>query len=215
MSRNLTFLIVALGIVVSPLPLSGFEISRAEVENKDDAEVVFAYQGEAILTQTGIDAAFSKIPPGDRPAFIRDGGKVDRMVRNLMRNEVIALDGIANGLAEDPLIKERILQAAYREIANAWMDSVADNAPAADYEAMAYEDYLANPHRYQTDPLLDVTHILLSTEGRSVHEVLAQAQSIRKRIVDGDATFEDMVMEFSDDPAKANNQGFIQIHGSG
>ena len=51
---------------------------HADVD-KTDPDVVFAYQGDAVLTQTGLDAAFSKINGEHRLAFIRDGARVDQL----------------------------------------------------------------------------------------------------------------------------------------
>lgn len=215
MLKNMLLLARSVLLVSLPLSAMAYDVARDEVTDKDDPEVVFAYQGDAVLTQLGIDAAFAKIPEEHRNMFIRDGGQVDRMVRNMMKTEVIALDAIANGFDQDPMVKERVLQAAYKELASAWIAALADRAPEADYQAMAYEDYLANPEDYRTEPLLDVTHILIGTESRSQPAALELAESVRVQILEGSASFEEMVMEYSDDPAKANNQGSYLHMGPG
>jgi len=194
-------------ILVSPLQAQVNEFDREPPVDKNDPELVFAYQGDAVLTQDGIDAAFSKIPLEHRDLFIRDGAQVDRLVRNIMKTEVIALDAQANNLDEDPLVRERMIQAAHKELAEVWIERLRENAPEADYEAMAYEDYLANPEKYRTKEYLDVTHILIGTEGRSQEAALALAQTVQARAVDSTETFTELVMEYSDDPAKANNEG--------
>jgi peptidyl-prolyl cis-trans isomerase C len=183
------------------------EFQREAPVDKNDPEVVFAYQGDAVLTQLGIDALFSKIPLENRLVFIRDGGQVDRLVRNVMKTEVLALDALANGLAEDPLIRERMILAAHKELAEAWVDRILENAPEADYAAMAYEDYVANPENYQTDEYIDVTHILISTDERTDEEALALAQTVREEALESPESFESLVMEYSDDPGKVKNNG--------
>lgn len=175
--------------------------------DKNNPEEVFAYQGDAVLTQVGIDAAFSKIPEEHRLLFIRDGAQVDRLVRNLMKTQVIALDALENGLADDPLVRERMIQAAYKELAEAWVTQLAENAPAADFEALAYEDYVANPEKYQSRPFVDVTHILISTQNRSNDLALELSESVREMALNDPESFEALVMEYSDDPAKVQNQG--------
>ena len=190
-----------------PLNTQADEFMREQPVDKNDPEIVFAYQGEAVLTQDGIDAAFSKIPPEYRSAFIRDGGQVDRMVRNIMKVEVIALDALANNLDEDPVVRERMIQAAHQELAEAWVEKLAESAPEADYEALAYEDYLANPEAYQTKEYIDVTQILIGTEDRSPEAALELAQSLQSRAIESPESFTELVMEFSDDPAKAKNNG--------
>lgn len=196
-----------LGGLVLPLSVCALDISRDVPENRNDPEEVFAYQGDAVLTQTGIDAAFNKIPEEHRLMFIRDGGQVEKMVSNIMRDEVLALDAIANDLLDDPIIRERVIQAAHKELAAAWIVSIRDRAPEADFAAMAYEDYVANPERYATPEYLDVTHILIGKENRSNDRALELAQEVRQKALDNPESFEALVMEYSDDPAKEANAG--------
>jgi len=207
MSQLRPMLALALLCLLSTSPVAALDLTREEPVDRNDPEVVFAYQGDAVLTQTGIDAAFSRIPEEHRLLFIREGEQVDRLVRNIMKAEVLALDAIEKGFAEDPVVRERMILAAHKELAGAWMDQIRKNAPEADYEAMAYEDYLANPKDYQTPEYIDVTHILIGTEERSDEEALALAQDVRERALASPDTFTRLVMEYSDDPAKAQNEG--------
>lgn len=209
---NLPLLTKSILFVFLPLTASAHDLSREVPVDKNDPELVFAYQGDAVLTQVGIDAAFTKIPLGDRLLFIRDGGKVDRMVRNIMKSEVIALDAIENGFDQDPEVMERMIQAAYKELASAWIVELAERAPEADYEAMAYEDFLANPKDYQTREYLDITHILIGTKSRTGKEALLLAETVRTQAVDEGISFSELVLEYSDDPGASKNQGsFLRV----
>lgn len=172
-----------------------------------DPNQVFAHQGDVVLTQTGIDAAFSKIDDEYRLPFIRDGARVDQLVRNLMKTEVVAVDARTAGFDQEPLIRERMRQAANRELAEAWMDRIGENAPEADYETMAYEDYIANPDKYRTEQYIDVSHILISTEARSEEEARTIAQAVREKLLEDPAQFAELVEEYSDDPGKIRNKG--------
>lgn len=207
MSQLRSILLLTVACLFPAPPAAAQDLEREEPVVKDDPEVVFAYQGDAVLTQTGIDAAFSKIPEEHRSLFIRDGRQVDRMVRNLMRTEVLALDAIEKGFAEDPLVRERMVLAAHKELAEAWLEQIGKNAPEADYEAMAREDYLANPKKYQTPEYIDVTHVLISTEERGDDEALSLAQGVREQALEDPQSFTQLVTEYSDDPAKSRNQG--------
>lgn len=193
--------------LVSAMPAAADCFQRERPADKNDPEEVFAYQGDAVLTQVGIDAAFSKIPEQNRLAFIRDGTQVDRMVRNIMKTEVIALDAMKHGFSEDPMVRERMIQAAHKALAEAWLDQLPENAPAADYEAMAREDYLAHPENYQTEEYLDVSQILIGTKNRNDEEALSLAREVRQRALDAPESFSDLVEEYSDDPGKVNNDG--------
>lgn len=175
--------------------------------DKSDPQQVFAYQGDAVLTQAEVDAAFSKIDEDYRLSFIRDGARVDKLVKSLMKVKVVALDAKASEYHLDPLIRDRMIQAANQELADAWIEKIADNAPEADYEAMAYEDYLANPEKYRTEKRIDVSHILIATENRSDADAKALAETVREQVLDAPDEFERLVEEYSDDPGKVRNKG--------
>ncbi len=183
------------------------ENAEATPVDRNDPEEVFAYQGDAILTQEGIDAAFSRIPEANRTLFIRDGAKVDQMLRNLLKAKLVSADARRVGFDQDPMVQKRLQLAIEKELAEAWLDALVDQAPVADYEAMAREDYLAHPENYQKSLALDVTHILISSEGRGDEEALELATNLRAELMEDPSRFEEMVQLHSDDPAKKSNDG--------
>jgi peptidyl-prolyl cis-trans isomerase C len=193
-------------VVLAPQCLLAQTESEAAID-KDDPQQVFAYQGDAILTQTAFDAAISRIPENSRMAFVRDGSKIETLTKNLLQAEVVAVDADKNGFSSDPLVQARMRQAARKELALAWVEEQARRVPAADYAAMAHEDYLAHPEKYMTDVMLDVSHILIGTEERSAEEALALAQELKARLSADPELFDALVKEYSDDPSAESNSG--------
>ena len=181
-------------------------LAEASTAEFDPAEII-AYQGDVVLSQVEIDAAFSKLAPEERLRFIRDGAKVDQLIRALLKRKVIAADAAKMGFDQDALIAARMQLEAQRELADAWLQKLLSEMPEADYETLAHEDYLANPDRYRSEPVLDVSHILIGTNERSVAEARAIAQSLESRLQADPAKFDELVTEYSDDPAKINNEG--------
>lgn len=175
--------------------------------DRDDPDSVLAYKGAAVVTQTAIDAAFSRIPEQYRLAFIRDGAKVDHMLQSLLQTRLIALEAEKDGFDQQALVQERMRLAAEKELAEAWVAEVMRRAPAADYAAMARESYLANPAAYRPDATLDVSHLLLDMKQRSPAEALELAEQLRRQLDQDPSAFNAMVMEYSDDPAKPANFG--------
>ena len=106
-----------------------------------DPSEVFAYQGGVVLTQQELDAAFSAIPEAQRLAFIRDGGKVDQLVKTLLRRKSVAADAERADYQEEPLVADRVKLAAQKELAEAWLEHVVRTAPEADFEALAREEH--------------------------------------------------------------------------
>jgi len=203
-SRVVSGILLA-GIAFHLLFLSS--LSASESEPTFDPAEILAYQGDVTLSQAEIDAAFSKLLPEERLRFIRDGAKVDQLIRALLKRKVIAADAVKAGFDQDTVVAARVSLEADRELADAWLQKLMTDMPPADYETLAREDYLANPDSYRSPEILDVSHILVGTDGRSPAEARALAASLEARLREDPSIFDDLVAEHSDDPAKVNNGG--------
>jgi peptidyl-prolyl cis-trans isomerase C len=166
-----------------------------------------AIQGGVTLTQGEIDAAFSRIRPEHRLLFIRSGERVDQLIRSLLQNKILAEQARQAGFDQEPLVGKRLALAGEKELAEAWIERVMEQAPDADYEALAYERYLANPEPWMSADMVDVTHLLISSDNKSPEKALELAQSLRARLDENPGEFDALVEEFSEDPSKSLNKG--------
>lgn len=198
----------ALGAGTSPEP------ADTQGGSPDPSEV-FAYQGDVILTQQELDAAFSGIPEPQRLAFIRDGAKVDQLVKVLLRRKAVAADAERAAYQEDPLVADRVRLAAQKELAEAWLEHVVANAPDADFEALAREAYLVDPERYRRGETVDVSHILVGTDQRSVEEAQRLVTSLHTWLEKEPSRFEELVEKYSDDPETSRDGGRYPTIGRG
>ena len=206
MAFNIRLFAILLCAAISLNPALAEKI-KAEERASASLDEPFAIQGGAVLSQAEIDAAFSKIPAEYRLPFIRSSERVNQLLVSLLRSKLVAADAIAAGYDKETLVHNRMALAAEKELAEAWMAHVLENAPEADYEAIAYENYLANPDNYTSEAMVDVSHILVNSEDRSEEEALAQASSIRLQLLEQPDRFDALVEEYSDDPGKASNNG--------
>lgn len=172
-----------------------------------DPATVLAYKGGVTLSQQEIDAVFAKLPEGERLVFIRDGAKVDQLINSLLQRKLIARDAEAAGFDQEPLIAARLELERQKELADAWLQHIIDEAPPADFAALAREHYLAYPDTYRSEVVLDVSHILLGTENRGEVEARALADDLYAQLQEDPDRFDELVMEYSDDPVKQNNGG--------
>ena len=170
-------------------------------------ERVFARQGDVVLTQEELDAAFARIPKEHRLPYIRDGEKVEQLVSSLLRTKQVAQAAIDSGFDDKPLVADRMALAAEKELSEAWIENVVENAPQADYKAMAYENYLAHPESFQVPERVNVSHILIQSKDRTDEEALELATQLKERLTADPALFDEFVIEYSEDPAKVNNNG--------
>lgn len=171
------------------------------------SDEVLARRGDVVLTQGEIDAVFSRIPEVHRLALIRGGEQVDQLIRNILQNKAVAAEAKKAGFDQNPLVAKRVALTGEKELSDAWMEEVMRKMPAADYEAMAYEKYLAEPEKWMSQEYIDVSHLLISTEENSDEEVLAQIEELRREALADPSRFDELIMEYSDDPSKKQNNG--------
>ena len=87
------------------------------------------------------------------------------------------------------------------------MQQVIVDAPDADYEALAYEAYVAEPEKWMSKPYLDVSHLLISSQDKPDERALETIEALRLELEADPARFDDMILEYSEDPSKDLNQG--------
>jgi len=186
----------------------GLNVSAsAPVFAQSGMDDVLASRGEIVVTQSEIDAMFSKIPAENRLAFIRDGAKVDTLIRGVLKRKIVAADAVAAGYDKEPLMASRMTLTAQKELADAWLQKKIDDAPPADFEALAHEHYLANPDSYRTETVLDLSHILLGIEERSLADSKVLARYLDRQLRENPELFDEFVTQYSDDPSKTENGG--------
>ena len=213
LTMKLTTSLVALWSCALLLTSLSTQIQAQSAEpplNKDDPNQVLAYQGSAVLTQQEIDAAFSQIPENARLAFIRDGARVDQLVRSLLEIKMMKADAVANGMLEDPLVSTAVAMAADERLAKLWTQRIPGLAPEADFEAMAKEDYLANPKKYDRSQTIDITQILISTDERSLAEAEEIARDLKTKLDLEPEMFQKFVALHSDDDTKLTTFGQLK-----
>jgi len=200
-------------VLLIPFSLaSAFAQSLETTRELGQSQAPLAKQGGVVLTQAEIDAAFSKIPPQHRLPYIRDGEKVDLLIRNLLRNKILAGEAKKAAYDQQDLVKWRLALATENELATEWLRKVVADAPPADYEVIAYEKYLVNPDVWKSEERIDVSHILISSENRSPEAAMQLATEIGEELELDPSRFDAMVEEYSEDPSKKVNGGrFPQV----
>jgi len=201
---------IIFAVLVSSLPLALMAEDPQIGTDLGMSQAPLARQGDVVLTQAEIDAAFSKIPPEYRLPFIRNGEKVEELVRNLLRNKVLAEEAKKAEFDQDKIVKLRLALAVENELAIEWLDEIVANAPPADFEAIAYEHYLVNPDAWKSPEQIDVSHILISSDERSKEAAFELASGLYEQLLLDPSLYDSMVAEYSEDPSKGLNNGRFQ-----
>jgi peptidyl-prolyl cis-trans isomerase C len=176
-------------------------------QDQDLAPGVMAVRGQGTVTLEAFEARISKIPKEDQAGFLRSAERVRKILSSLLLSEQIAAEARNNGFDQDEQVQMRMRMAADEELAEAWLDHYVDSQPDADYAALAHEHYLANPDKFESGPLIDLTHLLVSTKDRSVAEAESLAQNYLDQARSDPSTFDQLVIEHSNDPSVSTNKG--------
>ena len=184
-----------------------FAQDGSSVDSTTDADMVFARQGDVVLTHGELYGAISRMPPEIQLRFVRDGAKVDNLIGSLLRTKLIASDAKKSGFDQEMLVSNRMQLAAETELAEAWVANLILTAEDGDYEALAKEYYLAHPDDFQSQKMVDASHILIKSDTRNDKEALEIAGSIREDLRQDPSQFDAFIVEFSEDPAKDSNGG--------
>jgi parvulin-like peptidyl-prolyl isomerase len=171
---------------------------------------VLVRKGESVITHEQFDARIQQIPERDRLQFVRNGAKVDRMLKNLILIRQISDAAKLENYDQDPDIALQMQLAADKRLADSWVEKNLADSPAADYEQMAEEYYLANSERFVTEASIDVSHILIKTVERSEASAREIAADLLSRLLADPEAFSSLVTEYSEDPSAADNDGHFE-----
>lgn len=168
---------------------------------------VLAQRGKGVVTQKEFTARVDKIPPSKRRQVLRDGKRLSDVVMSMLLRAQLAADAREAGFDQQDVVQERMRLAADSELGEAWLDHYVQTQPKADYDALARESYQLNQGKYLTKEKIDVSHILISNKERSLGEAKELADSIALKLESDPESFDALVLEYSEDPSVASNQG--------
>lgn len=189
------------------LSLAGLSTTFAS-ESTD--QEIFAQRGEGIVTQEQFSARADRIPSNIRREALRDGNRVRDMLNDMLLKAQLASAAKAAGFEKEKLVQARMQLAAEQELGEAWLQHYIDTQPEGDYEAMSKEYYELNKSQFESKPQVDVSHILISNENRSLEEALVIANEVELKLAEDPASFDVLVAEYSEDPGAKQNKGHFK-----
>jgi peptidyl-prolyl cis-trans isomerase C len=145
---------------------------------------VVARRGGVDLTVTDIDVKVRTIPPEMRAGYMAESDRAIRMIDSLLLSNQLAARAIKEGLDQRPDFKAELELLKTELLSRYLIERHIDGAPLPNVEALSKERYLADPKSFTPSPRIDVSHILVSVEGRDeaaarqlADEALARAKA--------------------------------------
>ncbi len=148
------------------------------------------------------------VPEGGRAAVLADERKVRMLIADLFVIRELAAQARQAGLADDELVRFKIAVQQDRTLMDALLDKAVAGSATPDFEKIARERYTASPERFRQGERVRASHVLIGPkEGRSKEQAKALAEEVRKQALQGQKTFEELVLEYSDDKSAKTNRG--------
>ena len=168
---------------------------------------VLAQQGGGVVTQDMFSARAARIPAAVRQEVLRNSTRFQDILNAMLLNAQLAVDARAAGFDKQAMVVNRMQLAAEGELAVAWLQHYVKIQPDADYEQLAREYYLLKAQEFLTPEMVDVSQILISTKERTEPEALELAATLHQQLAQDPALFDPLIMQYSEDPSAASNQG--------
>ena len=93
-----------------------------------------------------------------------------------------------------------------RTISTVYLKNYIENIELPDFEKAAHEEYVLNKQSYKQAETVHAQHILIKFKDDEV-QAKKLAESVRKKLLTGKYSFEDLAEEYSEDMSAKNNKG--------
>jgi len=165
---------------------------------------------EAVVTEADVQHyILERLGAGHSADVFNTPKGIAQSAENLLSLRLLASRASAAGVVVDEqmqweldLYRDRLL---HRKFVN---ESVERELKATNWERVAREEFNANPGKYAREipERVSASHILVALDGRTDEEALARLTDISERLAKG-GDFNELAVEFSDDPSAKNNKG--------
>ncbi|MCB1875225.1 MAG: peptidylprolyl isomerase [Chromatiales bacterium] len=137
------------------------------------------------------------------------------LAEEMMLDRILARMAREKGLENDPEVQARIGLAVEHVLANAVInDHISDSDPKT-AEILAREIYIANKNRYDIPEAVDVSHVLIKSDGRTREEAKARAEEVLEKVKADPGSFAALAREYSEDRGSAIRGGSLGMTARG
>lgn len=174
---------------------------------------IIVFQGTSSISQAEFDARINQIPASKRKQFLRDGSRVEKLLRELLLNRRIADIARQADFDKQEVIQLRLKTVMENELATAWLEHIElQHRSAADFTQRAREYYLTHKSEFKSTASVDVAHILIGIEKRTPEEAEKLALNLQHQLTQNPELWDLFVKEHSEDQSSVANGGkFLDV----
>ena len=179
-------------------------LQAVDIQEQED---ILAQRGKGTVTQSEFEARANKLPASVRKNVLSDSKRLQGLINTLLINAQLAADARQAGFDTEQIVIDRMELAAEAELAAAWLEHYVVSQPPGDYEQLAYENYQLSQDKMLIPAKINVSHILISNNERSEEEAKELVDSLSAQLAENPSKFDQLILEYSEDPSVSSNKG--------
>jgi peptidyl-prolyl cis-trans isomerase C len=190
------------------------QIANSATSGADDEKPLLS-SAKAVIVKGDFDAYVQGIPEQDRGTFLLDGKRINALLDSLYLSRVLANEARKMQLDANPLVKRQLELQANQFLAKLRLERLQQDTVYPDFEARALELYKIENERFTVPAKVHAMHILIGNKGRDREEAIKRVGEVRAMVVANEKSFEDLALEYSDDPSVKMNKGDLGFFAAG
>ncbi len=170
------------------------------------AEQVLIESDKVRITSLDFEADLMRIPPEHRAEVLASKARIAKLLENLLINKTLAAQARSAGIDREPVMSKQVEMAADKLLAQEQINRITKEVKIPNFDARARELYQVDIEKYTVPTKVRASHILVDTKNRTPEEALQRIKQVREQAVGG-KKFEELALEYSDDPSAKGNKG--------
>lgn len=169
-------------------------------------EHVLVESDKVRITNLDFEADLIRIPAEHRAEVLASKARIAKLLENLLVNKTLAAQARNAGIHKEPVLSKQIEMAADKLLAQEQLNRISKEVKIPSFDTRAHELYQINVEKYSVPAKVRVSHILVDTKNRTLEEALKRIKQVREQAISG-KNFEELALEYSDDPSAKGNKG--------
>lgn len=160
-------------------------------------------------TRGDFEAELNRVPPEKRLEQRSTEERIKGMLERIFLNRTLAEAARSESFDRDPGVMAQVRYAAERELSTLYFESLKKKVKVPNLEARARDMYRANPKEYYAPEQVRVSHILIGYKQKGFEKARQIAEQVLTKVLakPGEKSFDELVLEYSDDKSGASNKG--------
>lgn len=150
-------------------------------------ENVIAQRGDVELTLNDMDVKIRTMPPDLRAGYMAESTRASGIIDSMLLTKQIAAQAREMGIDKEPGFLEELELAATDLLARTLIERHVEQASIPNVAMLAKERYLADPEAMRPPPRIDVSHILVATDGLDEEKAKAMADAALAKVKAGES----------------------------